>query len=114
MNLLIPGPKLIWHSRCYTDFMMEAKMHVLKESSEMDGVMPGRMLPSFSVSDRELPEIKDWQVGKRYKLEIEVEQVSMTKNEYGKSPLMARLKIHKIGTKELLNEEEKKARKGIY
>lgn len=73
-----------------------------------------RMLPSFFLTDKDLPAIRNWQVGKRYKLEIEVEQVSMSKDEYGKSPLTARLKIHKIGTKELLSEEEKKARKGIY
>ena len=46
-------------------------------------------------------------MGKKYKLEIEVEQVAMSKDEYGKSPMEARFKIHKVGEKEMMNEEEK-------
>ncbi len=88
-------------------------MHNLQETSPMAFDSPMRMLPSFSVTEKDLPEIKDWKVGKTYKLEIEVEVVSMGKNEYGKSPLDARLKIHKIGEKELLTKEEKMGRMGM-
>jgi len=92
---------------------MNGKMHNLQEVSAIPD-MPMRMLPSFSVTEKDLPEIKDWKVGKSYTLQVEVEVVSMGKNEYGKSPLDARLKIHKIGEKELLSEDEKIARKGHY
>lgn len=37
--------------------------------------------PSFSVDEDELKEIKDWTVGKKYKLNITVEMVSHSKGE---------------------------------
>lgn len=74
-----------------------------------------RMLPSFSLSAKDLPEIKSWKVGKKYKLEMEVEMVSLNKDEYGKmSSMDARFKIHKIGEKETMSDEEKEARMGHY
>ncbi len=91
--------------------MADNKMHTLQETT-MSPDMPMRMLPSFSVTEKDLPEIKEWKVGKKYKLEIEVEMVSMSKNEYGKSPMEARLKIHKIGEKEIYTEEEKRGMMG--
>lgn len=72
------------------------------------------MLPSFSLTEKNLPEIKDWKVGKKYKLEIEVEMVSVSKNEYGNSPMTARFKVHKVGKEDLMSEEEKQGRKGKY
>lgn len=100
-----------------TNFSIEQnmvnKMHTLQETS-MYPDMPSRMLPSFSITAKDLPEIKDWKVGGKYTLQIEVEMVSMSKNEYGKSPLDARLKIHKIGEKELLTEKEKEGMAGHY
>ena len=41
--------------------------------------MPPAYPPSFDVNDIQMPEIKDWEVGKKYKFIIEVEQKS--KNE---------------------------------
>ena len=38
-------------------------------------------LPSFRLTEKDLPEIKDWKVGKRYHLEMEVEQVEVSKDE---------------------------------
>lgn len=70
------------------------------------------MLPTFNLTEKDLPEIKEWKVGKKYKLEIEVEQIAVSKNEYGKSPMTARFRIHKVGEKELLSDEEKAGRKG--
>lgn len=70
-------------------------------------------LPSFSITEKDLPEIKQWSVGKKYKLEIEVEMVSSSKNEYGKTPLTARFKIHRIGTEEE-DESVTMAKKGHY
>ena len=37
--------------------------------------------PSFSVAGMQMPEIKNWEVGKRYVLVIEVEQKSKSKDE---------------------------------
>lgn len=70
------------------------------------------MLPTFSLTEKDLPAIKDWKVGKKYKLEIEVEQISVSKNEYGRSPMTARFRIHKVGEKDLMTDEEKSGRKG--
>lgn len=75
--------------------------------------MASKMLPSFSLTAKDLPAIRNWQVGKKYKLEIEVEQVSLSKDEYSKS-VEARFKIHKVGEKELMSEEEKQAKLGHY
>jgi hypothetical protein len=54
--------------------------------------------PSFSIDEDELPEIKDWTFGKKYKLSLEVEMVSHSKGdtygfEEGKKKHEARLKI---------------------
>ena len=40
--------------------------------------------PSFHVGEKQMPEIKDWEVGKKYKLMIEVEQKSLSQNESGR------------------------------
>ena len=72
-------------------------------------------LPSFRLTEKDLPEIKDWKVGKRYHLEMEVEQVEVSKDEYTlDTPISARFRIHKIGKKELYSEKEKKGRMGHY
>lgn len=43
-----------------------------------------RPKPTFSISEAELPEIKDWTVGKKYKIALEVEMVSHSQgDEYG-------------------------------
>ena len=43
-----------------------------------------RPKPSFSVNEHDLPEIKNWSVGKKYKLSIEVEMRSHSKGDsYG-------------------------------
>ncbi len=98
--------------------MSENKMH--KVQGEPMGVGwdgrgdSPRYLPSFSLTDKDFPEIKNWKVGKKYMIEMEVEQVASSKDEFGKSPLTARFKIHKIGKKEMMSEKEKKGRMGHY
>jgi hypothetical protein len=90
------------------------KMRKVKGESPMMGHDMPAYLPSFSMTEKDLPEIKDWQVGKKYKLQIEVEMVSSSKNEYGKTGLEARFKIHKVGTKDMMSEKEMEGRKGRY
>lgn len=91
---------------------MATTMH--KVQGETFGHDIPQMLPSFSLTEKDLPAIKNWQVGKKYTVIMEVEQVSMSKDEYGKSPLTARFKVHKVGEKKLMDEDEKKARMGHY
>jgi hypothetical protein len=72
-------------------------------------------LPSFTLTEKDLPEIKNWQVGNKYKLEIEVEQVSLEKNEYlPNQPITARFRIRKIKdmSNNPHNSNNKKAKKG--
>ena len=47
----------------------------------MEHNMPMRMGPMFHVDDMMMPEIKDWEVGKKYKMVVEVEMKSMSKDE---------------------------------
>ena len=90
----------------------DSKMRTLQGSKGYMIDSPSRMLPSFSLTAKDLPEIKNWSVGKKYKLEIEVEQVSMAKDEYMQDqPLTARFRILKIKS-ETEDEETKKAKKG--
>jgi len=52
-----------------------------------DGDMPASIgnrhyPPSFSVDAEQMPEIKNWEVGAKYRLVIEVEQTSKNENEH--------------------------------
>lgn len=40
------------------------------------------MPSTLRISSEELPEIKNWKIGKKYKLEVEVEMVSVRKPDY--------------------------------
>ena len=87
-------------------------MHKLAETKEYMTESPKRMLPSFSLTSKDLPEIKNWSVGHKYKLEIEVEQTGMAKAEYMQGePLTARFRILKIKS-DYDNDETKKAKMG--
>ena len=62
-----------------------------------------KMMPTVSLDAGDLPEIKDWKVGGKYKLELEVEQVSASKDDYmmegdKKHPMTARFRIIKVNT----------------
>ena len=48
----------------------------LEESMEMKA--------HLDLSEKMLPEIKDWQIGKKYKLIVDVEMTSIRKDEYSK------------------------------
>lgn len=47
------------------------------------GDAPMEMKTTVSFSDKELPEIKKWEVGSTYKLVMEVKQKSLSQDEYG-------------------------------
>lgn len=90
------------------------KLHKVKGESMMPEATIPRMMPSFSLTEKDFPAIKNWQVGKKYNISMQVEQVSMSKDEYGKSPMTARFKIHKVGENLMMSEEEKRSRMGHY
>lgn len=50
-------------------------------------VMPVREKPQFSISEKELPAIKDWSVGKKYTMTLNVEMVSSSKGSDYDVPL---------------------------
>ena len=87
-------------------------MHTLQADSSVMTGGSATNLPSFSLTEKDLPEIKEWKVGKRYKLEMEVEQVEISKDEYALgTPIRARFRIHKIKN-DSYTEEEKRGRMG--
>ena len=67
-------------------------------------------LPEFSVDEKKLPEAKNWKIGKKYKMEVEVEMVGSHKEEYSKEKeIKHRFKITKIGVDD---DEKMVARRG--
>ena len=94
--------------------MAGKKMKTLRATKGHLGVeAPIRELPSFTLSQGDLPAIKNWRVGSKYRLEIEVEMVRLSKNEYREDePISARFKLKKL--KDLsLTDKEKRGRKGF-
>lgn len=59
------------------------KLHKVK--GETFGGIPlsknTRILPTVRLTDEDLPEIKDWKVGEKYTLVMEVEQLSMRQGD---------------------------------
>ena len=51
------------------------------------------------LNEKDLPEIKDWMVGKKYKLIVDVEMTGMNKPEYGDKSMRAEFRIDKIKSK---------------
>ena len=91
-------------------------MRTLEEPKKMKdnmGMMEmGKSLPSFSVDEKQMPEIKEWKIGQRYMIEVEVEMTRISKNEWREGePINASLKIIKVGVD---TEDEKtiEAKKG--
>lgn len=61
---------------------MKLKTIKSHEPEGMKAEGPGFMFPpSFHVSSNQMPEIKKWEVGKKYKLLVEVEQKSKNETE---------------------------------
>ena len=58
--------------------------------------------PSIYFNEKELPAIKDWSVGKTYKVEIEIEQTGMRVIDYGenKGKIEATFRVSKVGVED--------------
>lgn len=64
---------------------------------------------TFSLDEQELPDIKQWKVGGKYTITMEVEQISLDKGvglEEGKGPLQARFKVLSASTGKKAEESE--------
>lgn len=65
-----------------------------------------RPKPTFTVTEKDIPAIKEWEVGGKYTLEIEVEMVSHSKgDQYGPESSKAN-KQHEARLKILSFDEE--------
>lgn len=79
---------------------MKGISHVLKVSDD------NREKPTLSLTAKDLPEIKDWKVGSKYKLEIDVEQTGLSKDEYGERGMCARFKVLKVTVDDGKDEDD--------
>lgn len=79
----------------------------MAKAKRLQDSMP-EMKPTVYLSKKDLPEIEDWEVGKKYKLVMEVEMVSRNENEYdNKKDLNASFEIEKVKAKNLPDDFEK-------
>jgi len=81
------------------------KMPAVEKPSE-----PKRELPRVTFTSEDLPEIKEWKIGGKYYLELEVEEVAAEKDRYGyegekERPLTATFKVVAV---KAMNHESKK------
>ena len=90
------------------------KIKVTKRSEyDSPAIMPPSYLPSFRVGDKQMPEIKGWEVGKKYRFVIEVLQTSqdLSVDDNGIANVMAGFdivayKYLKAKTIDEMNDEE--------
>jgi hypothetical protein len=65
---------------------------------------------TFSIGEDMLPQIAKWQVGKRYRLEMEVEQIALSKiddlNDKEKKQVTARFKVLSVNAEDNDNYPE--------
>lgn len=67
---------------------------------------------SMSITEQELPEIKDWKIGEKYKLEVTVEMTGISKETYRVGePISASFKIDSKSVK--VDDEKKEAEKAV-
>jgi len=84
------------------------KIKVNNSSNEVPSVGKDLSAPSFYMSAEQMPEIKDWEVGKKYQLIIEVEQISKNEHEnsvHASFEIVAYKHIPKKSIDEMTDEE---------
>lgn len=70
---------------------------------------PAKMRPEFTLSEKDLPAIKDWEVGKRYSIEVNVEMVNHSKGDMWDSDgkeHSARFRIMSVDSEAGVNKSE--------
>lgn len=88
-----------------------SKMRSVEGMKGYDFNSTTKILPSFTLSATDLPAMKNWKVGGKYKLEIEVEQIEASKNEYRDNEYTARFRILKVKN-DSDSEADKMGKKG--
>ena len=100
------------------------------KGEKMEGMddKPVRRLPRFSLTQDDLPVLKDWEVGKKYTMEVEVEMTSKEKDKYDwqsedEKKVSATFKMVKIGVEPVKEQSKEdfakttarvKSGKGLY
>lgn len=79
-----------------TDSYMESAKVGLKEGKSKP------IYPTFRVDLNHLPEAKKWDLGKAYKIEMEVKLVGLSQSRFDNS---AEFEIHKIGSEDIGESE---------
>lgn len=65
------------------------------------GDSPSEMKPTVSFTDKELPELAKWKVGKTYTLQLTVKQVSLSQDSYnGKQQHRASFEVVEVKPEE--------------
>ena len=78
----------------------------LEPTTSNESVEIERMPSTFSLRESDLPELKDWKIGGKYTITMEVEQVSASKPESGKGEMDARFKILSVESEGKAEEKE--------
>lgn len=76
-------------------------------------ITPFEFPKTVCLTEKELPEIKDWKVGEKYTITLEVEQTSMRKSDMG-GEMKAEFKILKAMTEDQEEAEEMEEESGEY
>lgn len=70
---------------------------------------PTSYYPEFTLDTKQLPAIKDWEVGKKYTLEVQTEMTGLNKSQYdAEKMLKASFKIVSVKEDEEDNGNDKK------
>ena len=76
------------------------KVKGMKHGMDMPASKMKREMPTFNITAEDLPEVKNWEIGKQYKIGMVVEMVQVSKGDYmgmGEE-VSARLKVVKIAS----------------
>ncbi len=83
---------------------------ITPEKPGKDIIVEKEWYPSFRLKTKDIPEVKNWDVGKTYRMEIEVELKGISEDEREST---VRFDIKKVGIiKKDIKEEYKKMIKG--
>ena len=75
---------------------LKAGLKTIQPESPTAEMSKRKYYPSFHISSKELPEVKNWDVGKKYQILLEARQTGKREDEEG---ISADFEIRKIGKK---------------
>ena len=76
------------------------KVKGMKHGMDMPEGKMKREMPTFHIAAEDLPEVKNWEIGKQYKVGMVVEMVQVSKGDFmgAGEEVTARLKVVKIAS----------------